>query len=332
MYPTGLPLESSYIINWIYRFGSIFVELFLVISGFSAFVAYTEKIDRGMKLSRYALKRAIRIYPLMIATFLITLVEQLVYLRRYGAYFWGGDNTLTTIIFSLLGIQSLAPGGAAWWNSPSWSLSLFFLCWLIYYLIIHFTKDRQDKDTIRIVLCAAIVLLGIGLRRKALEQVLFFNKHVARAFISFFSGGLVYYIYKATGEHDKRVITASAAVLLGLFICRYLGVEVGDSSIVFGAAMFPAALLLVLKSRFIGALLSFRPFTYLGKISFSIYLCNFPIEIAIDHLDKALDLQINHSSLWFFFAFFVIHIVVASIMCPIFEKKVPDALKRKFNI
>ena len=307
------------------------VELFLVISGFSAFMAYTEKIDQGMKFYRYVMKRAVRIYPLMLATFLIALVEQLIFFQRFGTYFWGCDNSLTMIILSCLGLQSLFPGGATW-NAPSWSLSIFFLCWLIYYPIVRFTKNKRDKDAFRVALCVVMVLLGIGLRRNSLQQDVFFCSDMPRGYIAFFSGGLAYYIYKATGEHDKRVLIAAAAVLLSLLGFRCLGVEVGDYTIVLGLVVFPAMLLLVLKSRFIGTLLSFRPLTYLGKISFSIYLCNFPIEIAIGYLDKVVDLHIDYSSPRFLFVFFVVHIIVASIIYLIFEKKVPDALKKKYSI
>ena len=47
-YPQGLPFHDIMLINWIYRRGSIFVELFLVISGYMTFYSYTSKIDQGL--------------------------------------------------------------------------------------------------------------------------------------------------------------------------------------------------------------------------------------------------------------------------------------------
>ena len=50
-----------------------------------------------------------------------------------------------------------------------------------------------------------------------------------------------------------------------------MGVEVGIFTIVFGIAIYPSLLLLTLKSTFVQKILAFPVFTYLGKISFSIY-------------------------------------------------------------
>lgn len=326
-YPTGLPFHNIGVLDWIYRRGGIFVEMFLVVSGFTSFYAYANKIDAGMTFPQFAVRRAVRIYPLMWATLLTALLLHMVYFLQNGHTFWlGGEQTLTTLIFGFLGLQAVFPGAQSW-NFPAWSLSVFFLCWIVFYGIVHFTRKRED---VRILCCIAVIVLGIGLCRNPLPtQVVFLNSSMARGYISFFSGGLLFYIQRATEGCKRKSIFCAVLILCGLAVLHILGVPTGQHTIVFGMIIFPCILLLCLQSRILNRILSFPPVTFFGKISFSIYLCNTPMELLTALLDRNLGLGINYSSGAFFFGNMVAQTVVASIFWKLFEDVMPRMLKAR---
>lgn len=324
-YPTGLPFHDIGIIDWIYRRGGIFVEMFLVVSGFSSFYSYERKIDEGMSFPQFAIRRAIRIYPLMWATLIFALVLHMVYFVQNGHTFWlGGEQTLTTLIFCFLGLQAVYPGAQSW-NFPSWSLSVFFLCWIVFYVIVHFTRNRKDM---RIICCVAAVMLGIGLCRNPLQtQVIFLNSSMARGYISFFSGGLIYYIWQATDACRLKSMACVTLILCLLGLLHVIGVPTGQHTIVFGMMVFPCTLLLCLQSHVLNRILSFPPLQFLGKISFSIYLCNTPMELLTALLDKNFGLGINYSSGAYFFGNIIAQTLVAIVFWKLFEDIVPKKLK-----
>lgn len=299
--------------------------MFFVLSGFTSFYTYERKIDEGMTFPQFAIRRAIRIYPLMWATLLFSMVLHLVYFVQNGHTWWvGGEQTLTTLIFCFLGLQAVFPGAQSW-NHPSWSLSVFFLCWIVFYIIVHFTRNRKD---IRVICCIAAVILGIGLCRNPLPtQVVLLNSSMARGYIAFFSGGLLYYIQQATEGCKAKSMTCAILILSCLGFLHILGVPTGQHTIVFGMIVFPCVLLLCLQSRILNKIASFPLLTYLGKISFSIYLCNSPMELLTDLLNRNLNLGINFSSAAYFFGNMIAQTAVAIVFWKLFEDIVPKKLR-----
>lgn len=203
-YQNGLPLNLLRPLGWLYKQGGVFVELFFVLSGYTSFVAYANKIDDGLSLGRYSARRAIRIYPLMLATLAIAAAGNVVWYLQHGRTWWIGvdaNNNLTTLIFSCLGLQMFYPGPQSW-NYPAWSLSVFFVCWLIFWIMLWATRKTPER---RVLICLALILLGIGLEYNPLPtQVAFFNSHMARGYIAFFAGGGYLLFTELYGKRPKE--------------------------------------------------------------------------------------------------------------------------------
>ena len=68
---------------------------------------------------------------------------------------------------------------------------------------------------------------------------------------------------------------------------------------------------------------------YLGKISFSVYLCNYTVEIFTAMLNEQLGWNINFSGGKFFVGNIVVQILIASVMYYFFEKRMSERLRKK---
>ena len=81
-YDQGMPFQT--IFDLFYRFGQYFVEVFFVLSGFVMAYTYKEKIEKGLGLVEYMLKRYKHIWPLMIVTLIVTTLLQFSYYAMRG--------------------------------------------------------------------------------------------------------------------------------------------------------------------------------------------------------------------------------------------------------
>lgn len=333
-FQNALPLEEFYPVQWIYQHGVLLVEFFWVISGFTTFLVYTNRIDEGMSFEKYAARRAIRIFPLMIATLLITAVGSMIWFLTHEKTFWWGSDSLVTLVLGFLGLTGFYPGWSGW-NGPAWSLSVFFVCWIIFYIVIFFTrKDPATRKTKRMIACLVIVLTGVGIQLSgSTETNPLFSTDMSRGYISFFSGGMLYYLNQMQSPKNvRRNVILSILFLLMLAGIRISGVEVGNYSVLFGAVIYPLLVFIVLNVKSISKCLSIRPLTYLGKISYSVYLCNCPIQIYFSIINEGLGSPVSGYSVGLLLFFFVVHILVGSLFYLVFEEKIPRKLKKRFNI
>ena len=115
-----------------------------------------------MSLGDCLLRRAKRIFPLMWIILLTASVGELVYYNTHEQVFWwgGGNNSILTLFLNLFGLQAVLNVGQSW-NYPGWSLSVFFLCWLVYWIIIKKSQGNKKK---RVSYCILMVVLGITLQ------------------------------------------------------------------------------------------------------------------------------------------------------------------------
>ena len=317
-YTRGLPFHDIGLFDWCYRRGGLLVTMFLVISGYTSFAVYTRRIDNGLSFKQYIIRRMIRIFPLMLATLGIAAVHS------HTWWIVGKDdrNSLASLILSCFGLQSVYFGNQSW-NYPAWSLGVFFSCWIVFWFMMHWTRRSPQM---RVGVCITLILYGMS-RSLPLPPLLSSGLD-----IGFFAGGLIYYIVQmsTSPEQKKRNIGLCVTILLVLVILHMLYIPTGSDGIVFGLVIFPCLLLLALQCDVINKILSFPVFMFLGKISFSIYLCNYPFEIFMVILDERLGLHINFSSPFFFIGNLVLQVLVATIFWKIFEDIIPKKLKAKY--
>lgn len=109
----------------------------------------------------------------------------------------------------------------------------------------------------------------------------------------------------------------------------YGNIILGNWKIVYTILFYPLIILISLNVNIISKILSFKPIIYLGRLSFSIYLWHFPVQLVIKTLDDIFGLSVNYSSKSFFFLFIIITLVISIASYELIEKKSNRYLREK---
>jgi peptidoglycan/LPS O-acetylase OafA/YrhL len=140
-----------------FRFGQEAVILFFLLSGFVIYLS--ESKSTGIDFPRYFLKRFVRIYPILIITFILSILVAIINQHQFG------KEDVRILLGNILMMQDLPskPGCITWPfldNYPLWTLSYECGFYLMFYPVyIFFVKEKTIKmSSTYVVLC--ISLLG----------------------------------------------------------------------------------------------------------------------------------------------------------------------------
>lgn len=327
-YKFGLPLKNSRLFSWCYSNGWILTELFILLSGFLAFYVYSEKIKNGMTFTQFIKKRALRIFPLMWITLGTTVVLDLIYGIFHGHMFFVNvpHDNLLTLLLSIFGMQSMFNIGQAW-NYPAWTISQLLICWAIYYWII---KLGKNKTSFNVWACIIFIMIGISIQTSGNIGTILFNSYISRAYVAFFSGGVIYYLNEYIYNNRlqiKAVVISIIWLLIVIGLYKY-GISFEWLSATYSLCIFPPILIVIFNIKILSKLFATKLLNWLGEISFSIYLCNFSLELLVVIMNEIFKLNINASTIEFFCINTILNILFATIIHYYAEKKLSLKLEK----
>jgi peptidoglycan/LPS O-acetylase OafA/YrhL len=257
--------------------GHAAVEFFFVLSGFVLHHSYGGRIPDRTALKRFLVLRLQRIYPVHLAftlAFFAIEVSKYIGTSRYKLEGLQAHHALSSIVRdffdNLLLIQGLGlRTREVFLNFPSWSISTEFYTYVIFGLA-TFLLSRRKFLVFSLLLSAtaALALALVGTRIGEFQQML-------RCVAGFFLGCLT---REAYGLLKHRVLRVDWGSLLLLLMAVGLCLEWhGDAfSWLVGlpaSSLLVLALVLAPSSRTHTLLLS-RPLRWLGRISYSLYMCH----------------------------------------------------------
>jgi peptidoglycan/LPS O-acetylase OafA/YrhL len=257
-------------------FGATAVPLFFVISGYCIHRSFAAKLavepDHRPRWSDYFIRRAWRIYPVLIAVILITLLLDQFTIHRYPEDPKLGSLSLRTMLVNLCGLQGLA-GPHYGSNGPLWSLSLELQLYALYPAIFYLTKWGGIKPSLLTTLAASMICAGVGLCPGF------------RSFVWFGPYWLCWTLGCAVAELEisRTEVTIGPYKFVAWLLISALGFGLWFSK--FGAFTFSCvgcfwALILLKCLRVRAADASFLPLTLmakLGVISYSLYAVHAPV-------------------------------------------------------
>lgn len=265
------------IFKWFYLCGWNLVDFFFVLSGFVFMHVYSQKITAGeVKERDFFILRLSRLYPLHIITLLMVASVQYFRLLNGMGFHACGINDLYHFILNALFMQSGFFQSGESFNGPSWTLS----CEMLAYILFFYILTKSGKPLLLFVIC---ILTGFSILQMRLD-IPVFNHQTAKMLTGFFIGCITYKLNNLVAGMTKQ-----SRLKLFTGICIFLGIVIfltykvgyteffGQWDRVMPMLIYPLSIILTLNLRYLNLALTVRPLTYLGDISYSIYLMHFPV-------------------------------------------------------
>jgi peptidoglycan/LPS O-acetylase OafA/YrhL len=307
------------------------IDLFFCLSGFIFFWKYSNAIyEKSIGFKKFVYLRFSRLYPLHLATLIIVGASQFFVYLSDKEYFIFQINDLKHLLLNILFISSWGFENGYSFNGPIWSVSLEILLYLVFYLCCFHLRPTN------LIWPLLLIILG-GLLLSAHYQVIIFHTLFGRGLFSFFAGGLSYQVFQiAISSHQKKYIGTiilvggiALAFWLNLrFLYIYLGYWFSEVLFMIG---FPSVVLLLafLDAKNIFAYV-FKKISYIGEISYSIYLIHFPVQILFHLASKQFPIDYSKTGTFLLYLACAIGLAVAS--HKFFEIPCQNYLRTKFPV
>jgi peptidoglycan/LPS O-acetylase OafA/YrhL len=278
-----------------YRRGLMAVDLFFCLSGFVFFWLYAAAIaERRVGAREFVVLRLSRLYPLHLVTLLAVALGQLAHRALTGAWCVYPCNDARHFALNLVFAPSWGFERGFSFNAPVWSVSVEVFLYAIFFLWCRALPVRYP-------LLLVVALAGFGFQLVAYEPL-------GRGVASFFLGGCAYLVYQSTvaGGGVRRANRWLPVVTLALWLVALAAVH-GDwsrqellarwlpTSWRGGPLELATGLLLLVWPRLVLFPLTIltlalretergtlgRRLRFLGDISYSGYLLQFPLQLLV---------------------------------------------------
>jgi peptidoglycan/LPS O-acetylase OafA/YrhL len=262
------PLDS--LLFMAYEHGELAVDLFFCLSGFVFFWLYGRSVSDGtMPAGRFALMRFSRLYPLHLATLILAAAGHWLYTVSTGLTFHGGANTNAGNLLAHLMLANAWAGDLHSFNGPAWSISVEALLYAAFFVFCRHARITAP-------FLAVVAVLGFW-------PIHAIDAEVGRGVGSFFMGGLAFVAFRRFGASAEPALRPAMILMWGvaLMCSRFDMADQYGASVpqwLVTLALFPLTVLyLAALEAKRGPTL--RGLSWLGDISYSVYLLHFPLQL-----------------------------------------------------
>jgi peptidoglycan/LPS O-acetylase OafA/YrhL len=299
--------------------GSIAVSFFFFLSGLVLSLNYFR--DEKLTFSGFLKKRIARIYPVYLVAFFLTLFLAMVV---RGAYPKG-----MSAILQMLSLHAWVPGICLEINYPGWSISVEMFFYLLFPLLVFLL--RKLKQTKIIILVFGIWILSV-IQNLFLEKYFYEPANIAHGeFILYFPlwhlntflfgmlAGIL--ILRFRRQKVRYPYLPLLMLLSGMVVFVYiLGTDNPVRPHIHNGILAPLYLIITLGLAFDTSAFSrvtgSRSMVYLGDISYSIYILQFPVYLLFISIAGIPDVKG-----WVFYLYFPVLLIVSGISYKFIEQK-----------
>ncbi|CAE6901480.1 acyltransferase family protein [Paraburkholderia domus] len=256
------------------------VDLFFILSGFVIASAYESRLkDGSMTIGGFFVTRVIRLYPVFLLSFLLSLVHIAgVVFLKHGEQYLTSQGMTTILLTAFLIPFKLSSGDLFQLNVPYWSLFYEIVINLVYALLLP-VLTRRTLGAILVALAALISYISVTHHQLNLgftwgtESVI---TGLCRAAFGIFFGVL---LFRERGKFARFVNAAwmpwlALVVSVALLASPSFGAADGFFDIFAVVVVFPCTVMVLSQWR--GD--SFRKtFVLLGAASYPIYVLHYPL-------------------------------------------------------
>ena len=341
---TGIQLPENFdrktqpfynILKLFYENGNAGVPLFFLLSGFIFFWLYSKKIKTRIVTERkFWIARFSRLYPLHFATLIIVLILQIVFWNVRNEYFVYQFNDIHHFLLNLSLTNHWGAQKGFSFNGPIWSVSIEIL---LYFIFFTFAK----KNILNPFVSVFIVFTSFILMRLAYQPV-FLGTTL------FFLGGTVFYLIEK--QNKNRIINLSifliALISWVIVLINHYYLPINEHVTNFGLIgkiansifrdfiLFPSTLYsliifeLMLSNKNTG-ITFLKKISWIGDISYSIYLLHFPLQMIFGLLAYYQIINSNfHEQKIYFLFFFILLIPFSYLAFNKYEKPIQTHIRK----
>ena len=307
------------------------VDLFYLVSGFVVAHAYGERLKSGASVWTFMKTRLIRLYPLYIFGLGLGLVSALISVTTDPGGWWTPLKVVEAVLTGLVLIPmfpGLGASGSAL-DGPTWTLLPELVVNFLYAALIRL---MNVWFLLLIMLVAGAVVVFGQLSAGTLD--IGYNPTdqwaaIARASYSFFAGVLVFK-WVGTGERPSALIAWGSIALVGLILAGRPGDDI-VSYYELAAVLVAFPLLLAVGARFEPGPLTSKVFSYIGLMSYGIYIIHQPIGHLVEpFLHGALRVPGDWRAVAYGAGFLAALVAFAGILDKAYDGPLRAVLRRRF--
>lgn len=313
--------------------GYLWVDFFFLLSGFIMMHVYSESFGHSIKenFKKFLHSRFARIYPLHLFSFLCMVAY----------YFWYQANftmrpedyaytfNMKAILSNFFLIHSMDIHKSLTWNSASWSISVEWWMYVIFpFILIPFRKITDWKKIFVFFGVIAGYLFIIyylhpltaatnGSTDPHTKNILdvTYDYGFIRCFFGFLFGMLLYELYRF-GWGRQHLNKNIVWILAMVSIVTVMTIPMSD---LIPVMIFAILILVSVYAEGIGKrILNLRPLTYLGNISYSLYLMHLPIMFfLLNYLKRFPRIKLDNPdwrTAWLYASIYLAIVILVSIL------------------
>ena len=326
--PGGFPLYRAVgeaCLTFFYQCGAAAVGLFFTLSGFIFYWLFRDAIhERRVGARQFFVDRFSRLYPLHLATLILTAIGQHFYAPMNHGVGWASPtNSFSNFVKQLIVVPLWTRHRDIEFNLPVWSLVVEALVYVVF-----FAATRRAS----LGLVGTVLMVALG------NVANWYSSDIGYGLTSFFMGGLAYLVFDRL--EDRRIerlllIVVCASWAFAIFFGAGL-LNLSTTPLAFldhtyaVYVLFPSTILYL-------AMLEARQgptaagWTWLGDATYSMYLLGFPSMLALALAMRASGHSLNIiQSPLALLAFLATIIPIALASHRYFERPMQDWIRRRF--
>ncbi len=303
-----------------------FMELLFMIGGFQLFAYYKRIENDEVSFVDYMKRRCSRLFPMTIITTVFMYIFGAIYLHLTGE-FWG-NITLELYQFwqSIFNVQVWI-SNIHFYNGPLWYVSVYFLCIILFYFLVRLGKSTKiGIFAMCIPMLAAVAINYYGL------AIPFMNPDLGRGYYAFFLGVFVAYILPKLQKdtvYKFCFFSIIAYVILYTFFKDLVYSDNRFDLVLITTICFYAPLLMLFATnKKLDSIVGNKVLVGLGKISYSMYVWNFPFYLFLVVFEKAFSVEILYGQVHMYYIFAIAQVLWAVVSYNFIEKPIYKALGR----
>lgn len=276
--------------------GWLMVELFFMLSGIVFTLLYYPQINSGMKGIEFTVLRISRLYPMHLFTLCMVAVVQAIRNTCNLGQWYFIKNDLYHFILHIFMIHQFGFQSDNSFNQVSWTVSISVVLYFVFFWI-----SRKSIQKSGFLMCCLLMLVA-GFAMIQSNLYVFLNwPWIGRGMIAFFTGCIFAVVVSYEKINIKILDIVFICVLLIWILfraCLWMSMDNNGWLVAccYSIILFPALVYFSIRIRVIRKILSGKAMKALGKLSFSLFMIHYPIQLILVTFNEIFSLEWNYET------------------------------------